>query len=102
MDTRSPRIFSSRPRLEAVSPLPRLEATPPVTNKCLVCTGRDWPGGGRRARAGAGLGDALAAGALGAEGFAWFPAVPAEPIPGVDAAKMVLPWSAICGEGRGS
>src|SRR5947209_14490999 len=29
--TRSPRAFSRRPRLEAVRPLPRLEATPPVT-----------------------------------------------------------------------
>src|SRR6266571_6377859 len=40
MLTRRPRIFSRRPRLEAVSPLPRLEATPPVTNTCLVSTGR--------------------------------------------------------------
>src|SRR5262249_47836902 len=40
MLTRSPRIFSRRPRLEAVSPLPRLEATPPVTKTCLVRTGR--------------------------------------------------------------
>src|SRR4051794_18882549 len=99
MDTRSPRIFSSRPRLEAVSPLPRDDATPPVTNRCLVCTGRDWPGSGRRARAGADLGDALVTGAFGADDFAWLPAVfpavfPALP-EGVDAAKMVLPWSAM-------
>src|SRR5215472_9016064 len=42
MQTRSPRIFSRRPRLEAVSPLPRLEATPPVTKTCLVSTGLVW------------------------------------------------------------
>src|SRR5216684_3057318 len=41
MVTRSPRALSSRPRLEAVRPLPRLDATPPVTNKCLVCARRD-------------------------------------------------------------
>src|SRR6266516_5040220 len=41
MLTRRPRSLSSRPRLEAVSPLPRLDATPPVTNRCLVETGRD-------------------------------------------------------------
>src|SRR6266568_6896741 len=40
MLTRRPRIFSRRPRLEAVRPLPRLEATPPVTKTCLVRTGR--------------------------------------------------------------
>src|SRR6266704_2258069 len=40
MLTRRPRIFSRRPRLEAVRPLPRLEATPPVTKTCLVKTGR--------------------------------------------------------------
>src|SRR5579859_4527848 len=38
--TRRPRSLSRRPRLEAVRPLPRLEATPPVTNTCLVRTGR--------------------------------------------------------------
>src|SRR5436305_859136 len=32
--TRSPRALSRRPRLEAVKPLPRLEATPPVTKTC--------------------------------------------------------------------
>src|SRR5487761_1799874 len=41
MVTRRPRSFSRRPRLEAVSPLPRLDATPPVTNRCLVSIGRD-------------------------------------------------------------
>src|SRR5215813_9378266 len=40
MLTRRPRAFSKRPRLDAVSPLPRLEATPPVTKTCLVRTGR--------------------------------------------------------------
>src|SRR5262245_35563208 len=40
MLTRRPRILSRRPRLDAVSPLPRLEATPPVTKTCLVRTGR--------------------------------------------------------------
>src|SRR5215813_11268642 len=44
MLTRRPRIFSRRPRLEAVSPLPRLDATPPVTKTCLVRTGR-WVSG---------------------------------------------------------
>src|SRR3954452_3956361 len=34
--TRRPRDFSRLPRLEAVSPLPSEEATPPVTNTCLV------------------------------------------------------------------
>lgn len=34
--TRRPRAFSSAPRLEAVRPLPRDEATPPVTKMCLV------------------------------------------------------------------
>src|SRR5208283_1980457 len=32
--------LSSRPRLEAVRPLPRLDATPPVTKRCFVETGR--------------------------------------------------------------
>ncbi len=36
MVTRSPRALSREPRLEAVSPFPRDEATPPVTNRCLV------------------------------------------------------------------
>src|SRR6202000_2031428 len=36
MVTRSPRAFSRAPRLEAVSPLPSEEATPPVTKRCLV------------------------------------------------------------------
>src|SRR3954453_4122133 len=36
MVTRRPRDFSRLPRLEAVSPLPSEEATPPVTNTCLV------------------------------------------------------------------
>src|SRR4051812_31260756 len=36
MVTRSPRDFSRLPRLEAVSPFPREEATPPVTKTCLV------------------------------------------------------------------
>ena len=39
MVTRRPREVSSRPRLEAVSPLPRDEATPPVTKMCLVMRG---------------------------------------------------------------
>ena len=34
--TRRPREINNLPRLDAVRPLPRLEATPPVTNKCLV------------------------------------------------------------------
>src|SRR5579859_2685111 len=34
--TRKPRALSSDPRLEAVSPLPKDEATPPVTKRCLV------------------------------------------------------------------
>jgi hypothetical protein len=38
-----PRATNNRPRLEAVSPLPKLEATPPVTNKCLVTCA--WPMG---------------------------------------------------------
>ncbi len=38
MVTRRPRAFSSEPRLEAVSPLPSEEATPPVTKRCLVAT----------------------------------------------------------------
>jgi len=37
---RSPRSLSSRPRLEAVKALPRLDATPPVTKRCLV---GNWP-----------------------------------------------------------
>src|SRR5581483_4588095 len=41
MVTRSPRAFSKRPRLEAVRPLPRLDATPPVTKRCLVDATRD-------------------------------------------------------------
>lgn len=45
MLTLSPRSLSRRPRLDAVKPLPRLEATPPVTNRCLVETGRDAYGG---------------------------------------------------------
>src|SRR5712692_6217713 len=45
MLTRSPRSLSRRPMLEAVRPLPRLEATPPVTNRCRVETGRDAYGG---------------------------------------------------------
>src|SRR4051794_25604116 len=36
MVTRRPRDFSRLPRLEAVSPLPSDEATPPVTKTCLV------------------------------------------------------------------
>src|SRR5437763_10730737 len=36
MVTRRPRSLRSRPRLDAVKPLPRLEATPPVTKRCLV------------------------------------------------------------------
>src|ERR1700691_5643934 len=40
MLTRRPRILSNRPRLEAVRPLPRLDATPPVTKMCVVSTGR--------------------------------------------------------------
>src|SRR5438477_5734674 len=34
--TRRPRLFSSRPSDDAVSPLPRLDATPPVTKTCLA------------------------------------------------------------------
>src|SRR5918998_945855 len=34
--TRNPRAVSSCPRLDAVSPLPSEEATPPVTNRYLV------------------------------------------------------------------
>src|SRR5215472_12716531 len=44
MLTRRPRSLSRRPRLEAVRPLPRLDATPPVTKRCLVETGRDERG----------------------------------------------------------
>src|SRR4029079_3222175 len=36
MVTRSPRDFRTLLRLEAVRPLPREEATPPVTKTCLV------------------------------------------------------------------
>src|SRR5918998_3790130 len=36
MVTRSPREVSNWPRLDAVSPLPSEEATPPVTNRYLV------------------------------------------------------------------
>ncbi len=39
MVTRRPRAFNRLPRLDAVSPLPSEEATPPVTNTCLVCCG---------------------------------------------------------------
>src|SRR5690349_3183026 len=41
MLTSSPRALSSRPRLEAVRPLPRLDATPPVTKRCFVSAWRD-------------------------------------------------------------
>src|SRR3954451_11620002 len=34
--TLSPRLLSSRPSDDAVSPLPRLDATPPVTKMCFV------------------------------------------------------------------
>src|SRR5438477_6438709 len=34
--TRKPRLLSSRPSDDAVSPLPRLDATPPVTKTCLA------------------------------------------------------------------
>src|SRR3954462_12870385 len=37
--TRRPRDLSRLPRLEAVSPLPSEEATPPVTKTCLVWLG---------------------------------------------------------------
>src|SRR5215203_4512247 len=36
MVTRSPRALSRLPRLLAVRPFPREDATPPVTNTCLV------------------------------------------------------------------
>src|SRR5215210_474091 len=36
METRNPRATSRLPRLDAVSPLPSEEATPPVTKRCLV------------------------------------------------------------------
>src|SRR6478735_8290925 len=39
MVTRKPREVSNRPRLEAVRPLPREDATPPVTKMCLVIRG---------------------------------------------------------------
>ena len=35
----NPRDFSRFPRDEAVRPLPREEATPPVTNRCFVVCG---------------------------------------------------------------
>src|SRR5712692_10500707 len=38
MVTRRPRLFSSRPREEAVNPFPRLDATPPVTKMGLAPT----------------------------------------------------------------
>src|SRR5215469_6735741 len=110
MTTRRPRILSRRPRLEAVRPLPRLDATPPVTNRCLVCTGLDWPGSGRRWRAGAGVGFTswgargvappgdgwpFGVGALEAEDFGCAPAACADPEPCGDAAKIGLPWSAM-------
>src|ERR1035438_4547873 len=41
MVTLSPRSLRRRPRLDAVRPLPRLEATPPVTKRCLVEACRD-------------------------------------------------------------
>src|SRR5580765_8709325 len=40
--TRSPRARSRWPRLDAVSPLPREEATPPVTKMCFVVTTTDF------------------------------------------------------------
>src|SRR5689334_8402532 len=48
--TRSPRALSRRPRLEAVRPLPRLEATPPVTKRCLVNAGREEKGAAAKGR----------------------------------------------------
>ena len=50
--TRRPRALSSAPRLEAVRPLPREEATPPVTKMCLVVVdvAAAWPRGGSRGR----------------------------------------------------
>src|SRR3954463_9475950 len=42
--TRRPRAVSSWPRLEAVSPLPSEEATPPVTKTCLVMRACDKSG----------------------------------------------------------
>src|SRR6266496_5518631 len=50
--TRSPRAVSRLPRLLAVSPLPSEEATPPVTNTCLVCL-TDCTKEGSRGRAAA-------------------------------------------------
>src|SRR5687768_7314162 len=55
--TRRPRALSSAPRLDAVRPLPREEATPPVTKMCLVVedlegmakTGLPWSRFGVRA-----------------------------------------------------
>src|SRR5918997_583089 len=40
METLSPRATRRLPRLEAVSPLPSEEATPPVTKRCLVSFAR--------------------------------------------------------------
>src|SRR3712207_4903309 len=40
IETLSPRATSRLPRLEAVRPLPSEEATPPVTNRCLVSFAR--------------------------------------------------------------
>src|SRR5262245_42499578 len=48
--TRSPRALSRRPRLDAVRPLPRLEATPPVTKRCLVNAGREENGAAAKGR----------------------------------------------------
>ena len=45
-----PARLSRRPRLEAVRPLPRLEATPPVTKRCLVIAGRDENGAAAKGR----------------------------------------------------
>src|SRR5882757_5218589 len=42
--TRRPRAVSNWPRLEAVSPLPSEEATPPVTKTCLVMRACDKSG----------------------------------------------------------
>src|SRR6266496_6145791 len=50
--TRTPRAVSRLPRLLAVSPLPSEEATPPVTNTCLVCL-TDCTKEGSRGRAAA-------------------------------------------------
>src|SRR5262245_50743430 len=45
--TRSPRAFNRRPSEEAVRPLPRLDATPPVTKMCFTTSGE---GSSRHAR----------------------------------------------------